>query len=88
MKIRKIQISVAVQEKIFKKHGLKRAEIEAVFFDAPYYFKMRARYLAMGCIGKYITVVFEYNNKVAEIITAYQSSLWQKRLYKAKQWNK
>lgn len=86
MRIKKILILLKVQKKIFKKHNIKREEIEAVFLDnEPYYFKTRSnRYIVIGFVGKYITIVFTYNEGVAEIITAYESSKWQKKLYKVK----
>ncbi len=83
MRINKILISLDVQEKIFKKHNVKRDDIEAVFFDDPYYFKdKKGRYVVIGY--DYVTVVFEFYDNYAEIITAYKSSRWQKRLYKVK----
>jgi len=85
MKIRKIMISFDAQEKIFKKHNVRREEIEQVFFGEPYYFKTKSsRYYAIGLAGRYVTVVFEYEKGCASIITAYKSSKWQTRLYKVK----
>ncbi len=86
MRVKKILISLKVQEKIFKKHNINRDEIEAVFLDnEPYYFKTRInRYMVIGFVGKYITIVFIYDKGVIEIITAYESSRWQKKLYKEK----
>ena len=85
MRIKKVLISVNVQEKIFKKHSIKRREIEDVFYDEPYFFKTRGnKYMAIGFVEKYITVVFDYKENNAEIITAYLSSKWQKKLYRAK----
>ena len=71
------------------KHNIKRDEIEAVFFDAPYYFKSRGkRYIAIGFVEKYITIVFVCNHKEAEIITSYPSSGWQIKLFKRKKGKK
>ncbi len=87
MRISKIKVSVEVQEKVFKKHNVSRDELEAVFFDDPYYFRDRkGRYVAIGFIGSYVTVVFEFSEGCAEIITAYRSSKWQKKLYRMKKW--
>jgi len=75
-------ISIEIQQKIFKKHNLARVEIEDVFWHKPYYFRTRKnRYMA---IGQNVTVVFEYRNKAAVVITAYRSSRWQKKLYQRK----
>mgnify|MGYP001576508588 CR=1 FL=1 len=89
MKINKISVSFGAQEKIFKKHSIKRDEIEAVFFDEPYYFKAKGRrYIAIGFVEKYVTIVFAYDDKEAEIITAYPSSDWQIKLFKRKKGKK
>tara|TARA_B100001971_G_C17813583_1_gene345328 strand:- start:281 stop:535 length:255 start_codon:yes stop_codon:yes gene_type:complete len=83
MRIKKVLVSFEVQEKIFKKHNVTREQIENVFFDEPYVFRSKeGRYVAIG--NEYITVVFDYDNGDAEIVTAYRSSRWQKRLYKVK----
>lgn len=87
MRINKILVAFEVQEKIFKKHNVKREDIEAVFFDEPYYFHAKKkRYIAIGFIEKYVTVVFDYDNGDAAVVTAYESSRWQKKLYKVKKW--
>lgn len=88
MRIRKIKITLDVQEKIFKKHNLRREEIEGVFFDEPLYFHTKdKRYMAIGFIDKYVTVVFYYEGD-AVVITAYESSKWQRNLYNVKRWKK
>ncbi len=85
MRIKKVLISAEVQEKIFKKHNIKREEIEAAFYNEPYFFKTRGkRYIVIGFVGRHITIVFDFIENNAEIITAYLSSKWQKKLYKAK----
>ena len=89
MIIRKILISVEVQEKIFKKHDIQREEIEKVLVSEPYFFHARhKRYIAIGFIGKYITVVFDFDKGNAYVVTAYSSSQWQKELYLVKKWKK
>jgi uncharacterized DUF497 family protein len=83
MRIEKVMISFSVQEKIFKKHNIKREEVEAVFFDDPYVYRdKKGRYVAIG--SNYVTVVFSFNSDYASVVTAYRSSGWQKRLYKVK----
>jgi len=85
MKIDKVIITLKTQEKIFKKHKIKRDQIENTFFDKPYCFKVKnKRYLLIGYIGEYITIVFNYKENQAYAITAYKSSKWQKKLYKRK----
>jgi len=85
MRIKKVMISFETQEKIFKKHNVRRKDIEAVFFDDPYYFKDKyGRYVVIGFIDDYVTVIFEYQEEIATIVTAYRSSRWQKKLYKVK----
>ena len=86
MRISKILISAEVQEKIFKKHGIKREEIEEGLLQGnSKCFKTRTnRYLAIAHKNGYLTIVFGCRNSVAEILTAYRSSDWQIRLYKRK----
>ena len=52
------------------------SEKEPIFFRAK-----NSRYIA---ITTDVSIVFAYENKTAKIITAYQSSKWQKKLYKKK----
>jgi len=40
------------------------------------------RYMAIGFINRHLTVIFEYSQGVAKIVTTYPSSDWQIRLYK------
>lgn len=78
-------VSFVVEEKIFKKHNVKREDIEAVFFGEPYYFRdKKGRYIAIGFANEYITVVFEYQDEIAAVVTAYRASKWQRNLYKVK----
>ncbi len=85
MNIKKILVPFTIQEKIVKKHKVFREELEAVFFDEPYFFKTRNdNYYAIGFIGEYVTVVFKFDEGQAIITTAYRSSEWQKNLYKRK----
>ena len=89
MRIKNILISLRIREKIFKKHNVREEEIEGVFFDEPYFFHTREkRYIAIGFLEKYITVVFDYDGRNAIIVTAYESSEWQKKLYRVKRWKK
>ncbi len=88
MRITKVFVSLQTQEKIFKKHHVLREEIENVFFDEPFFFRTRqSKYIAIGFIGKHVTVVFYHRKEDAEVITAYKSTTWQKNLYNTK-WKK
>ena len=86
MKIKKILIEVSVEEKISKKHGVHRNEIEEGLFEGkPIFFKTKdEKYMAFLLRGRYISVVFTFTQSVAKVITAYPSSEWQIRLYKRK----
>lgn len=85
MRIRKTLIEDLAREKILK-HGLKKEEVEnALLYGNPKISKDKyGRYLAIAHHNRYITVIFEYVNFDAEVITAYQSSDWQIRRYKRK----
>jgi len=85
MKIRKVLIDDIAQQKILE-HGLKREEVENALLEGnPKFSKDRyGRYLALTCHDRYITIVFEYTNFNADIITAYKSSDWQIRRCKRK----
>ena len=85
MKIRRIIIEESAQEKILG-HGLEIVEVEnGMLFGNPKFLKDRyGRYLAITHHNRYITVVFEYINLDAHVITAYKSSDWQITLYKRK----
>ena len=84
MKLIKILIKLEIQEKINKKHGIYREEIELALFEGnPVFFRTRKeRYIAITLKNKYITIVFEYDKGIAEVVTAYLSSDWQIKLYK------
>jgi len=82
MRIRQVLITFDIQEKIFSKHNITREQIEEIFLDAPHFVRIRKnRYMGIGNIGTYITVLFDYLKDSAHVVTAYHSSKWQKRLY-------
>ncbi len=84
MRIRKVLIELKVEEKINKKHGVYREEIENSLFEGkPLFYKSRKnKYMAITLRKRYITIIFIYNNMVATIITSYPSSDWQIKLYR------
>ena len=86
MKIQKILIELKIEEKINKKHGIYRNEIEDALFEGkPIFYKSKEnKYFAVGHKGRYITIVFLYQKKNAVVVTAYPSSEWQIKLYKRK----
>lgn len=85
MKIRSVLIGEKAQEKILK-HGLQRSEVEnGLHFGKPKFSKDRyGRYLAITHFNRYITIVFEYVDFNADIVTAYPSEEWQIKKYKRK----
>jgi len=88
MIINAIKISLKTKIKIYDKHGITMEEIENVLLqNKPYFSKTRlGRYIALGKWNRYITIIFNYNEKYreAEIVTAYPSSIWQIKLCKRK----
>lgn len=88
MIVKAVKISLTAKLKIYNKHGITIGEIQNVLLqNKPYFSKTKlGRYVALGKWNRYITIVFEYNEKYkeVEIITAYPSSSWQIKLYKRK----
>ncbi len=85
MEINDILIEEDVQEKILG-HGLQREDVEnGLHFGNPKFSKDRfGRYLAITHYNRYVTVIFEYKDSNAHIITAYPSADWQVKKYKRK----
>lgn len=85
MLIREIHLKEAVEEKI-QEHGVMKDEIEgALLLDEPKYFKARnGRYMGIGVAQRFITIIFEYADGIATIVTAYPSSESQIKLYHRK----
>ena len=74
-----------VKGKILEKHNVTAEEIKNVLLRDPLVLKTKKkRYLAVGFDYRYLTIVFGYARKTANIVTAYPSSEWQKKLYKSK----
>lgn len=74
-----------VKEKILEKHNVTAEEIKNVLLQNPLILRAKKkRYLAIGIDWRYLSIVFEYARKTANIVTAYPSSDWQKKLYKSK----
>lgn len=84
MKIKKVQIELEIEKKIFDKHGVARKEIEEGLLDNnPVFYKAKeGRYMALTHKFRYITIIFGYEKGIANVKTAYPSSDWQIRLYK------
>jgi len=82
MKIRQVLISDSVAEKIYAKHRVLPEDAEEVLFRNPVIRRVKdGRYMAIGFVNRHLTVIFEYSQGVAKIVTAYPSSDWQIRLY-------
>ncbi|MEK6949070.1 MAG: hypothetical protein AABX34_02535 [Nanoarchaeota archaeon] len=90
MRIKKIIIESYIEEKINKKHGVYRNEIEDALFEGSsiFYRTKDNRYVAIASKERYITIIFLYQRGVAAIITAYASSDWQIKLFKRKRLKK
>lgn len=85
MRITKVIIGEEVRAKILYKHNVEAVEVEEVLLQAKVMLKSAfGRYLAIGYYQRYLTVVFEYNQGLATIITAYPSSERQINYYKRK----
>ena len=85
MKIINILIEDNIKEKILDKHNVEAAEIKQVIFSNPLILKSgKNRYVAIGYHQRYLTIIFEINNSIAFIFTAYPSSDAQVKLYKNK----
>ena len=85
MRIEAVRIKKQTKEKIETKHSITLDEIEKVLLDdKPKFRKVKDCYMVLGIYDRYLTVFFNYNEKLkeAEIITAYPSSKWQIKLYK------
>lgn len=83
MRIHEVRISERVAEKIQAEHGVLPEEAEEILFSHPVVRRARdGRYMAIGLVDCYLTVIFEFERGVAEIVTAYPCSDWQVRLYK------
>jgi len=85
MNIKAVVIDKFVKIKIYHKHGIKFKEIKELFLNNPWVRRTRDnKYMAINLAQRYITVVFTYNQGIADIITAYPSSNWQIRMFKRK----
>ena len=85
MRIRAVVLTKQTVYKVHKKHGVKVDEIKTVLLGNPYVRNTKfERYIAIGKAQRFVTVVFECESGVAEIITAYPSAEWQIKLYKTK----
>lgn len=83
MKIENIIIEKRVEEKVLDKHNVEAIEIKGIFLRKPLIVKSKYnRYLAVGYYQRYLTVIFEYENKQIKVITAYPSSAAQIQRYK------
>ena len=85
MIIENILIEDQAKAKILEKHNVTADEIKTILPGKVLTLKTHSkRYIAVGFGYRYLTIVFEYENKTVNIITAYPSSDWQIKLYKSK----
>ncbi len=86
MFIRSIKIESETVIKIYEKHSILSEEIELVLTKDKAIFKKVGgnQYIALGVLGRYITIFFTYDRKTKEavITTAYSTPLKQIRSYK------
>jgi len=86
MKNLQIHLSHDVQEKVLYKHGIEVEElIEAFKYGKPKIIKLEGKnYIAITHYLRYITMIFEYNAPIANVMTAYPSDESQIRRYNKK----
>ncbi len=85
MHIHDVFISRRIADKIWEEHGVSADEAIDLLYSGPMIRRAReGQYMAVGLAtaGGYLTVIFEYQRGVAEIVTAYPSSDWQVKLFK------
>ena len=84
MRIVRVLIESRIQEKLAKKHGVSRKEVEAALVEGhPLFFRARGgRYVAFARGERQLTIIFTYRRGIATVHTAYPSSDWQIRLYR------
>ena len=86
MKNLQIHLSHNVQEKVLYKHGIEVGELIGAFkYGKPKIIKLEGKnYMAITHYSRYITMIFEYNAPIANVITAYPSDESQIRRYNKK----
>jgi uncharacterized DUF497 family protein len=85
MRFDNIIIEDKVKEKILSKHNVTANEVVNVLLSKPLVLKTKLeRYIAIGHFHRYLTIIFDKKEKSTNIVTAYQSSEAQIKLYKRK----
>ena len=86
MRIKKIEIKEDVKYKILYKYKVRFSEItQSILSENKFVRKTKeGRYIAVAKEQRYLTIIFEMDKDIAEIITAYPSSKWQMDLYKGR----
>ena len=84
MRIQDVFISRRIADKIWEEHGVSADEaIDLLYGDPMIRRAHEGRYMAVDlATGGFLTVIFEYQRGMAEIVTAYPSSDWQVKLFK------
>ena len=90
MRVNEVIIESYTEEKINKKHGVYRKEIEDALFEGnPIFYRTKDdKYVAIALKERYITIIFLYRKGIATIRTAYHSADWQIKLFKRKRFKK
>ena len=86
MRIKKIEIKKDIKYKILYKHKVRFSEItQSILSENKFVRKTKeGRYIAVAKEQRYLTIIFEMDKNIAEIVTAYPSSKWQMDLYKGR----
>lgn len=85
MRINKVVISLIVLEKIESEHGLSIEQVKQALLGEVQAFKAKyGRYMVIAHTTQYITIIFDYKQGIADLITAYPSSDWQIDFFKRK----
>jgi hypothetical protein len=84
MRIKKVLVEVEVEEKILFKHRVRREELERAFACGRVFRVKGGTYLLVAHQDRYVTVIFDYEDFVATVRTAYPSGKDQIRRYQKK----
>jgi hypothetical protein len=85
MRINQVVISLAIVEKIETEHGVDIEDVKAALSGDVQAFKAKyGRYMVIARTPYCITIIFDYRQGIADVVTAYPASDWQVRLLKRK----
>ena len=85
MRIRDVEWPAGIEEKVERKHGLSRDEVESAAFDKGSHIKRAGadRYILLGrsSDGAYVTLIYVYDRGVARVISARRMDTRERRIY-------